>query len=75
MRKKPYTEIGIKRKRCYRCGRVAGTQWQICSDGNVYRPLCIECDIELNDMVLRWMGVGDEEREEKMDKYRKRLLG
>ncbi len=54
-RKKPYTEIGIRRMRCARCGAPARFQWQICSDGNTWRPICIDCDIELNRMVLRWM--------------------
>jgi 5-methylcytosine-specific restriction endonuclease McrA len=43
-------------KKCIRCGQKAGFQWQICSDGNNYRPLCIDCDIELNETVLLFMG-------------------
>jgi len=54
MRTKPYTAIGIKRKKCIRCGKQAATQWQICSDGNQYRPICIECDIALNKTVLEF---------------------
>lgn len=59
MRLKPYTEIGIKRMKCFRCGRKAVFQWQICSDGNQYRPICLKCDIELNAMVLKWAGFPD----------------
>jgi len=59
MRLKPYTKIGIKRMKCFRCGNKAIFQWQICSDGNQYRPICSECDIELNEMVLKWMGFSD----------------
>jgi len=55
-RLKPYTTIGIKCKKCFRCGGQAIFQWQICSDGNQYRPICLECDIELNGMVLQWLG-------------------
>lgn len=55
-RKKPYTERAIKRLKCIRCGSLAKYQWQICSDGNNYRPLCVECDIALNRLVLTWMG-------------------
>lgn len=55
-RKKPYTALGIKRLKCIRCGLPAKFQWQICSDGNNYRPLCVECDIGLNQLVLDWMG-------------------
>lgn len=54
-RRKPYTEIGIRRMKCVRgCGRQARFQWQICADGRVYRVVCAECDVELNAMVMRW---------------------
>lgn len=58
MRKTPYTKIGIKRLICSRagCSNKAKTQWQICSDGNQYRAICTECDIKLNEMVLKFMG-------------------
>ena len=55
MRKNPYTEKGIKRLRCYRCNNPAYSQWQICADNNVYRPLCKRCDILLNKLVLEFM--------------------
>jgi len=58
-RTKPYTEIGIKRLGCVRCGKKATFQWQICSDGNNFRPLCIECDIALNRTVLEFMNHPD----------------
>lgn len=54
-RKEPYTEAGIRRLKCIRCGAQAGFQWQICADGNNHRPLCAACDVALNRMVLRWM--------------------
>lgn len=56
MRKKPYTEIGIKRLKCYRCWKKANQQRQICSDWNQYRPICDKCDIALNRLVLKFMG-------------------
>jgi len=59
MRKKPYTEIGISRMKCFRCGAKASQQWQICSDGNQYRPICVDCDIMLNEMVIKFMGLPD----------------
>jgi len=68
-RKKPYTEIGIRRLKCFRCGKPACYQWQICSDNNIYRPICVECDIALNEMVLKWMGFTD--WKQKIDKYKK----
>lgn len=55
IRKKPYTEIGITRLKCIRCGNPAEVQWQICADNNNYRPLCLDCDIALNRVVLRFM--------------------
>ncbi len=54
MRKKPYTQIGISRIPCKRCGEPSVEQWQICADGNQYRGLCVKCDIALNELVLRF---------------------
>lgn len=67
-RRKPYTVIGIKKCKCVRCSIPAHATWQICADNNIYRPLCINCDIELNEMVLKWIGFQD--WEEKMKKYK-----
>lgn len=67
MRTKPYTERGIRRLQCFRCGSPAVHQWQICADGNIYRPICKECDIALNALVLEFMG--DRARGEKMRLY------
>jgi transcription elongation factor Elf1 len=67
-RTKPYTEIGIRRLKCIRCGKQASFQWTICADGNYYRPICVECDIALNELVLRWAGFPD--WEEKIAAYR-----
>lgn len=58
-RKTPYSEIGIKRLKCARCKASARFQWTICSDGNLYRPMCLACDIALNRLVLEWMGDPD----------------
>ena len=54
-RRQPYTEAGIKRLKCIRCGNPARFQWQICADGNNHRPLCAPCDVSLNRLVLWWM--------------------
>ena len=72
MRLKPYTTIGIKRKKCFRCGKQAVFQWTICSDHNQYRPICLECDIELNGMVLKWAGFPD--WEERLEIYKKKVI-
>ena len=55
-RSAPYTEIGVRRMKCVRCNAGAQFQWQICSDGNNFRPVCGKCDVELNKLVLEWMG-------------------
>lgn len=73
MRKKPYTEIGIKRIKCFRCNNASTYQWNICADDNIYRPICIECDIKLNTLVLKFMGFKD--WREKIAKYWKKLKG
>ena len=54
-RPEPYTALGVRRLTCVRCGARAMFQWQICSDGNNYRPLCADCDVALNQLVLDWM--------------------
>jgi hypothetical protein len=67
-RRRPYTSIGIERIPCVRCGATALHQWQICSDKRLYRPLCLACDIAVNDLLLRWMG--DPDHAAKMKAYR-----
>ncbi len=70
-RRRPYTAIGISRLPCFRCGRPATYQWQICSDGNLRRPLCRRCDISLNSLVLRFMR--DPEAKQKIARYKERV--
>jgi hypothetical protein len=73
MRRKPYTEIGIRRLPCARgCGRRGATQWQICADRRLFRVLCTECDVELNEMVMRW--VWGDRREDDLRRYREEKL-
>jgi hypothetical protein len=73
MRRKPYTQIGLRRLPCSRnCGRRASNQWQICADGRVFRPVCTECDVELNEIVMRW--VWGDAREDDLRKYREERL-
>lgn len=71
LRREPYTEVGIKRARCFRCGEKAVHQWNICADENVYRPICADCDVKLNAVVLRFMGFKD--WKEKMKRYKERI--
>jgi len=70
-RRKPYTEIGIGRVPCFRCGLPSVFQWQICADGRVFRGLCSGCDVALNATVLRFMR--DPKAAEKMAAYRNRV--
>lgn len=72
-RREPYTKIGIRRVGCIRCHRPAMFDWSICADNNAHRPICVECDIDLNRMVLEW--AGDPDVEMKMEAYRNRVLG
>jgi hypothetical protein len=72
-RTKPYTQTGIRRVPCYRGGQPSHCQWQICADDNTVRPLCMKCDVALNDCVLRFMR--DPGRKEKIRKYRNRMAG
>lgn len=72
-RKQPYTKIGVGRLPCTRCGRPARYQWQICADGNLHRPICEVCDIELNEAVLRFMGFPEDWVQAKIKTYRERV--
>jgi hypothetical protein len=65
-RKKPYTDAGVKRLPCAKCGRPATQQWRACADG-LWRPICTKCDIMLNGMVLQFMN--DPELVTKMKRY------
>lgn len=72
-RKKPYSETGIRRLKCCRpgCGNRAEYQWSACANGNLHVPICPACDLELNEMVLRWMGFPD--WREKIKAYREKV--
>jgi hypothetical protein len=72
MRRTPYTDIGIRRVPCVRCGDKARFQWQICADQRQFRALCAQCDVELNELVMRW--VWGNKREDDLRKYREEKL-
>jgi len=57
--------------KCFRCGNKAKYQWQICADENIYRPICEECDIELNEIVLKWAGFPD--WKDKIKQYKEKV--
>lgn len=56
-RRTPYTERGIRRIPCSRCGDPSRYQWQVCADGNQYRGVCEACDIGLNRLALEFMRI------------------
>lgn len=72
-RKRPYTEIGIRRIPCTRCGKPAECQWQACANDNRYLGICVDCDIQLNAVVLEFMRLPDRKR--LLDRYVKRMRG
>ena len=51
----PFFQEEIGDEKCVRCGAPATFQWQICSDGNNYRPICTPCDIGLNKAALEYV--------------------
>ncbi len=67
-RVRPYTDRGVARLPCARCGAKSRFQWNACADGNLWRPLCLECDIAINLLVLTW--IGDPDAESKVASYR-----
>ncbi len=71
MRRRPYTVEGVKRLKCFRCEKKARFQWQICADGNVFRPMCEACDVALNSLVLGFMG--DPDRAHKIRDYKRKM--
>lgn len=58
-RLKPYSAIGVKRIPCARCGGKSHAQWNICADKigtrTQYRGLCLECDIGMNELAMRFV--------------------
>ncbi len=69
-RKKPYTETGVKRLPCAKCGEPATQQWNACADG-LWRPVCTKCDIALNAIVLTFMN--DPDLFSKMRSYQEKI--
>lgn len=71
VRRTPYTERGIRRVPCFRCGKPSHQSWQVCADGNQFRAVCRSCDVGLNRLVLRWLR--DPDADEKLRRYQERL--
>lgn len=71
MRTQPYTEVGIKRIPCARCSKPSTQQWQVCAMDNRYMGVCQECDILLNALVIKFMGLKAEYIKKYKAKYNK----
>ena len=58
---KPYLESEISNLPCFRCGKLSAYQWNICADGK-HHPICSDCDIKLNELVLTFMGFKNKDK-------------
>lgn len=56
-RKKPYSEIGIRRIPCSHCKKPSVHQWQICANSNRYMGVCLKCDVKINQIVGTYMNL------------------
>lgn len=41
---------------CIRCGQPSQCQWNVCANKGLSLSLCLDCDIELNRVVLKFLG-------------------
>lgn len=57
MRRTPYTDKGILRIPCMRCGRPSCYNWNVCALGKGYFGICVECDALLNEVVIRFFKI------------------
>jgi hypothetical protein len=63
-------EQASKRK-CVRCGLPGHATWDICTDGNKPRVLCVHCDYELNALVMAWARI--DKAKQKLSRYARKL--
>lgn len=56
-RRTPYTERGIRRVPCARCGLPSVHQWSTCANGNRWVAVCEACDLALNAIGLRFFRI------------------
>ena len=57
--------------KCYRCKKKATQSWNICSDGNKLRWVCLKCDVEINEMLLKFFRFRN--WKSKIEKYKKEM--
>ncbi len=73
-RAKEYEEKSISQVCCWRCGtKSARYQWSICSLDNRWFPICEDCDVELNDLVLVFAGFTPDNRRQLIDRYKEKV--
>lgn len=74
-RTKPYTAAGLARMKCAAigCNNRAIYQFEICADGNNWRPVCAEHDAKINEAVMRV--IYGKTREAEIKRYRTEVLG
>jgi hypothetical protein len=56
-RRMPYTRGGIGRVPCSRCGKPSVHQWQACANGRYFVGICLDCDIAVNRLVLKYLRI------------------
>lgn len=69
-RKRPYSQAEIGKVRC-RCGKPGAYQWNCCAIENRWVPVCKDCDIGLNEIVLAFFRVPD--RDKIVARYRRKV--
>lgn len=52
-RRRPYTQRGIRRVPCVKCGAPSAHQWRICST-DAWTAVCRRCDITINRKIATW---------------------
>lgn len=66
-RKKPYSEGGIHRVPCVKCGKPSRYQFRICSTDR-WTAVCPDCDLYINRIVACW-AYGKKQGNEIVDAY------
>jgi hypothetical protein len=58
-RKKPYSceEMSKGTVKCLGCGKPAIHQWSCCANDHLKMPVCLDCDVALNEMALAFFRV------------------
>lgn len=73
-RLRPYTVEEFQKKKvpCAGCGGRSVHQWSCCSNDHRKIPVCLDCDMALNEMALAFFRVPGRDR--LMARYRRREM-